>query len=358
MKFMKRALVLAKKGMGHVHPNPMVGAVLVKNGTIIGEGYHEKYGGPHAEVNAIGQKKNLEDAILYVTLEPCCHQGKTPPCTERIIQSGIKKVMVSTLDPNPLVSGKGVKRLREAGVDVEVGLLEDESKRLNEIFNHFIVHHTPFVIMKYAMTLDGKISTLSGDAKWISNETSRRHSHYTRHGCSGIMVGVDTVINDNPRLNTRLENGVDPKVIILDSRGRTPMNSHVVKKGTLIATVAMPETLMKSYEEKGVEILVTKPKDGRVDLEQLMIALGERGMDSLLVEGGGQVHGSLLSENLVHKVQAYIAPKLIGEGKSPSSGAALEWMRQAKPLKEVTFTELEGDMLIEGYLEAKCLRES
>lgn len=356
MKYMKRALELAKKGMGFVNPNPMVGAVLVRNGDIISEGYHESFGGPHAEVNAIGDLVNLEDCTLYVTLEPCCHYGKTPPCTELIIKSGIKKVVVSTLDPNPLVAGKGVRMLKEAGVDVEVGLLEEE-KRMNEIFNHYIIHKTPFIIMKYAMTLDGKISTLSGDAKWVSNETSRHHSHLTRHLCSGIMVGVDTVINDNPRLNTRLENGVDPVVIILDSHGRTPEGSHVVKEGTIIATVSMTEEQMKSYENQGVEVIVTKADNGRVDLKELMKILGAKGIDSILVEGGGKVHGSLLSDNLVHKVQAYVAPKLIGEGRSPSSGKALEYMNQAKQLRDVRFTELEGDMLIEGYLEASCLQE-
>ncbi|MCH4888106.1 bifunctional diaminohydroxyphosphoribosylaminopyrimidine deaminase/5-amino-6-(5-phosphoribosylamino)uracil reductase RibD [Acidaminobacter sp. JC074] len=349
---MKRAIELAKKGRGFVSPNPLVGAVLVRNDQIISEGYHEVYGGNHAEVNAIGQMKDLEDVSLYVTLEPCCHYGKTPPCTELIIRSGIKHVVVATLDPNPLVAGKGVQILRDHGIEVEVGILEDESKIMNEIFNHFIIHKRPFVIMKYAMTLDGKISTLTGDSKWISGDLSRKYVHQVRQIVSGILVGVDTVIKDDPMLNTRLDGKCShPRPIVLDSRGRIPLTSRLLDRAIVATTELMSESTKRELEDKGAKVLVTKSLDGRVDLEELMIKLGHMNIDSILVEGGGRVHGSFLEKNLVHKVQAFVAPKLLGEGISPIRGLELKKMNEAILLNKVTYYTFGNDLMVEGYIE-------
>jgi len=356
MEYMKLAIDLAKQGRGYVNPNPLVGAVLVKDNLVIGQGYHKAYGGPHAEVHAIGNKRNLKGAALYVTLEPCCHYGKTPPCTDLIMKSGISKVIVATLDPNPLVAGKGVEILRKHGIQVEVGLLGDEARKMNEIFNHFISHKTPYVIMKYAMTLDGKISTLSGDSKWITGEKARRHVHETRHCVSGILVGIETIIADNPLLTTRIENGLSPRPIVLDSKGRIPLKSHVIRPGTILATSDISGEKLKLLEAKGVTVLITKRKNNRVDLSQLMVLLGQMNIDSILVEGGGSVHGSLMAEGLIHKVQAYIAPKLVGSGKSPATGYHVQLMSQALDLIDISYTNLEGDILVEGYMEDVCLQ--
>ena len=351
-KYMRYAIELAKKGRGFVNPNPLVGAVLVRNEEVIGEGYHKVYGGKHAEVHAIGDMKNLEDATLYVTLEPCCHYGKTPPCTELIIKSGIKNVFVSTLDPNPLVAGKGVKRLRDHGITVEVGLLESESIRMNEIFNHFIMHKTPYVIMKYAMTLDGKISTLSKDSKWITNGLSRKYVHQIRQVVSGILVGVETVISDDPFLNTRHEGKCShPLPIVLDSRGRIPLTSRVLNSGIVATTELMPSEVKNKLKKMGVKVIVTTSKNGHVNLNELMIKLGEMNIDSLLVEGGGIVHGSFLREKLGHKVLAFISPKLLGEGISPIRGLELEKMDEAVKLKNIEHRFFGDDLMIAGYIE-------
>ncbi len=351
-KYMRYAIELAKKGRGFVNPNPLVGAVLVRNEEVIGEGYHKVYGGNHAEVHAIGDMKNLEDVTLYVTLEPCCHYGKTPPCTELIIKSGIKNVFVSTLDPNPLVAGKGVKRLRDHGITVEVGLLESESIRMNEIFNHFIMHKTPYVIMKYAMTLDGKISTLSKDSKWITNGLSRKYVHQIRQVVSGILVGVETVISDDPFLNTRHEGKCShPLPIVLDSRGRIPLTSRVLNSGIVATTELMPSEVKNKLKKMGVKVIVTTSKNGHVNLNELMIKLGEMNIDSLLVEGGGIVHGSFLREKLGHKVLAFISPKLLGEGISPIRGLELEKMDEAVKLKNIEHRFFGDDLMIAGYIE-------
>lgn len=351
-KYMKYAIELAKKGRGFVNPNPLVGAVLVRNDEIIGEGYHDVYGGKHAEVHAIGDMQNLGDVTLYVTLEPCCHYGKTPPCTELIIKSGIRNVFVSTLDPNPLVAGKGVKILRDHGITVEVGLLEYESVRMNEIFNHFIIHKTPYVILKYAMTLDGKISTISKNSKWITGELSREYVHQIRQVVSGILVGVETVIADDPLLNTRHEGECShPLPIILDSRGRIPLTSKVLNNAIVATTELMSNEVKSKLKKMGVKVIVTASKNGYVNLNELMIKLGEMNIDSLLAEGGGLVHGSFLREKLVHKVLAFIAPKLLGEGISPIRGIQLENMNEAIKLKNIEHKVFGDDLMIAGYIE-------
>lgn len=355
--FMKQALTLARRGAGLVNPNPMVGAVLVRNNQVIGQGYHQYYGGHHAEVMAIGVKKNLEDATLYVTLEPCCHQGKTPACTNLILASGIKHVVVACQDPNPLVAGKGIAILRQNGVKVTLGLLEAEAKKMNETFNHYIRHKTPFVLLKYAMTLDGNIATRCGDSKWISNESSRQHVHGFRHDYAGILVGVNTIIADNPRLNTRINKGRDPRVIVLDSRGRIPLDCRVLGQGIIVATTEfMTQEKRNLLVEKGAEVIVTKSLKKQVNLKALMIKLGRAGIDSLIVEGGKEVHTSFIKAGLARKIHVYIAPKIIGSGKSPLGELGIDLMEEALDLKDVSFHTFGNNILVEAYMEAPCLQ--
>ncbi len=359
-KFMKRAIELAKLGKGFTNPNPVVGAVLVKDNKIISEGYHTAYGKAHAEVMAIGDRKELKQCTLYVTLEPCCHYGKTPPCTELIIESGLKHVVIATLDPNPLVSGKGVEQLEEAGISVVVGCLEKESTQMNEIFNHYIKHRTPFVILKYAMTLDGKIATLSGDSKWVTNELSRKHVHQTRQQVMGIMVGINTVLADDPKLTTRLDsNGTNPRAIILDSKGKIPLNSQVLKQPCIIATTDQMCVEKKLIlEQMGSIVIELNGENSKVNLKLLMTRLGEMSIDSVLVEGGNQVHSALLSQKLCHKIQTYISPKLIGCGLSPMNGINHNFMSEALELKNIKLMTFGSDILVEGYLEeVQCLQD-
>lgn len=325
--YMKRAIELAKKGVGNVNPNPLVGAVIVKNGEIIGEGYHEKYGELHAERNALANcKADTEGASIYVTLEPCCHYGKTPPCTEAIIKSGIKKVYIGAVDPNPLVGGKGVEILRDNGIEVETGILLEECLKQNEVFFHYIEHKIPYVIMKYAMTLDGKIATYTGKSKWITSEIARDNVHRDRSRYSGIMVGVGTVLQDNPMLTSRIENGRNPVRIICDTFLRTPLYYDVVKTArdipTIIATQINSKAKIEPYIEMGVRILEVPMKGDKLDLAFLMKLLGNMGIDSIVLEGGSDLNFSALNDGIVNKVQCYIAPKIFGgnSAKSPVGG--------------------------------------
>ena len=353
--YMKRALELAKKAMGYTSPNPMVGCVVVKDGRIVTEGYHERCGEYHAERNALTKcSEDLTGATMYVTLEPCCHQGKTPPCTDIILERGIGKVYVGSMDPNPKVAGKGVQILRDHGVEVQTGLLEEECLSLNEIFFHYITTKMPYVAMKYAMTLDGKIASFSGDSKWVTGEKAREHTHFLRKKYSAILAGIDTVLADDPLLNCRTEEGVDPIRVICDSHLRLPMDSQIVKTAGKIRTIAAytnaEEETKKKLESTGVELLRISEKNGHVDLEKLIRTLGEKKIDSILVEGGGNIHGSLLQTGLVNRVYAYIAPKLIG-GKnalSPVGGEGIEKMKDAVVLQNQEILHLGADYCIRG----------
>lgn len=356
--YMEKALELAAKGMGYTSPNPMVGCVVVKNGNIVAEGYHERYGEYHAERNALlSCKEDLHGAELYVTLEPCCHHGKTPPCTEIIIERGIKKVYVGSLDSNPLVGGKGVRILEEAGIEVECGILKEQCDKLNEVFFHYIEKKTPFVVMKYAMTLDGKIAAHTGDSKWVTGETARNHVQELRKKYSGILVGIGTVKEDNPMLNCRIEEGVNPTRIICDSNLSIAddMECNIVKTAkdikTIVAYVQSEEEKKNALEHAGV-ILIQAGKNEKIDLKLLLEKLGEMGIDSILVEGGGKIHGSFLEKNLVNKVYAYIAPKLVGGdgAKTPVGGKGFEKMEEARKLKNVQVENLGEDILVTGYL--------
>lgn len=366
--YMKRALELAKTAMGHTSPNPMVGCVVVKDGRIVAEGCHEKYGEFHAERNALTKcREDVEGADLYVTLEPCCHQGKTPPCTDIIIEKRIGRVFVGAMDPNPKVAGNGVRLLREKGIQVETGILEKECLELNEIFFHFIRTGMPFVVMKYAMTLDGKIAASTGDSKWVTGEAARKHVHELRNKYSAIMAGVDTVLADDPMLNCRIPKGTDPVRIICDTHLRIPEESQIVASASEIPTiVAYAGDGKKEKREKllsaGVELIRCGDGD-QVDLNLLFHKLGERQIDSVLVEGGGTLHGSLLLTGLVNRVYAYVAPKLIGgkEAKSPVEGTGFSRMREAAVLNEIEIIPFGEDICITGKMPEKeadiCLPE-
>ena len=354
-QYMQQALDLAKTAMGHTSPNPMVGCVVVKNGKLVASGCHERYGEFHAERNALTRcKEDLTGADLYVTLEPCCHQGKTPPCTDIIIERKIGRVFVGALDPNPKVDGGGIKILREHGIEVITGILEQECLALNEIFFHYITTGLPYVAMKYAMTLDGKIASANGDSKWVTGEKAREHVHFLRKKYSAILAGIDTVLADDPLLNCRTEEGVDPIRVICDSHLRLPMDSQIVKTAGKIRTIAAytdaEEETKKKLESTGVELLQISEKNGHVDLEKLIRTLGEKKIDSILVEGGGNIHGSLLQTGLVNRVYAYIAPKLIG-GKnalSPVGGDGIEKMKDAVVLQNQEILHLGADYCIRG----------
>ena len=358
LNYMRHALELAKRGVGHVSPNPMVGAVIVKDGRIIGEGWHEHIGGLHAERNAF--KNCTEDctgATIYVTLEPCCHWGRTPPCTEAILEHKIGRVVVACLDPNPLVAGKGLQILREAGIECVSGVLEEECHALNEVFFHYITTKTPYVVMKYAMTLDGRIAAYTGDSKWITGETARQHAHQTRRQLSAIMVGIGTVLADDPMLNCRIEAGVDPIRLVCDSNLRTPVDSQLVRTARDIPTwifCANADIRRKAaLEEAGVQVIPLPDESGtHVDLRAVMDYLGGEQVDSVLLEGGGTLNGEALRLGLVHKVQAYIAPKLIGgaDAHGPVGGAGIAKMADALALENITLTRLGEDLLIEGRI--------
>lgn len=330
-EYMRRAVELAKLGIGKVNPNPLVGAVIVKEGRIIGEGYHAKYGELHAERHAFSRlTEEAEGAEMYVTLEPCCHYGKQPPCTQAIIEHGIKKVFVGSDDPNALVAGKGVQALREAGVEVVTQVMKEECDALNPVFFHFITTKTPYVLMKYAMTMDGKIACDTGKSQWITGEEARSHVQETRDALMGIMVGIQTIISDNPRLTCRIPGGRNPIRIICDSHLRIPMEAEVVQTAkemkTVVATVSSEQEKISALREAGVKVLITDSADGKVDLQDLMQKLGQEKIDSILLEGGGTLNQSALQSGIVNHIQIYLAPKIFGgTGKyTPVSGIGVK----------------------------------
>lgn len=357
-EYMKLAIELAKKGKGRVNPNPLVGAVIVKDGKIIGKGYHEKCGTNHAEVNAfLSAKESVQGATMYVTLEPCSHYGKTPPCADKIVEKKIAKVVIGMTDPNPLVSGRGIKKLEDAGIEVVTGVLEDECKKVNEVFIKYISKKVPFVVLKTAMSLDGKIATASGESQWITCEESRLKVHELRNELSGIMVGVNTVIKDNPSLTCRIENGRNPRVIVVDSKLRIPTESNVVinnkNNGLIIATTEnCDKGKMLKLEEMGVTVLKIPAKNERVDLKKLMIELGNIGVDGILLEGGSTLNYSALEEGIVDKVQVYIAPKIIGgeKAKTPVGGIGIDQLKDHFKVKNIEVSKIGQDILIEGYI--------
>lgn len=357
-KMMRNSLRLAKKGCGFVAPNPLVGATIVKNGKIIGEGYHQKFGEAHAEVNAINNAtESVKGASIYVSLEPCSHQGKTPACSLALIQHGFKRVIIASLDPNPLVSGKGVQMLKQASIEVEVGILEKEALKLNERFFKFIQTKKPFIAIKMASSLDGKIATYNGDSKWITNEKSRAFSHRLRLQYSSILVGINTVLTDDPSLNVRLKNinTKNPLRIVLDSKLQIPFKAKILDIGiapTWIATTKQASSIkIKQLENLGLTVLICPEINGKIDLNFLIEKLGNEGIDSLLVEGGGTVNFGFAKEKLVDKVYAFLAPKLIGgeSAKTGMEGAGFASLSEVIELKNLTYKRIKNDLLIEAY---------
>ncbi len=351
---MERAIELAKRARGFTSPNPMVGAVIVKDGRVIGEGYHERCGELHAERNALASlTESAEGATIYVTLEPCCHYGKTPPCTEAIIEHKLAKVVIGSRDPNPLVSGKGAAILRKAGIEVVEDFMREECDAINPIFFHYITTKRPYVAMKYAMTMDGKIATRTGASKWITGEAARNHVQTLRHAYKGIMVGIGTVLADNPMLNCRMQGGIDPVRIVCDTHLRIPMDCQIVQTADTIETILATSTNEKGKIEqlikKGVQILQIPEKDGCIDLNFLMQTLGEKGIDSILLEGGGRLNDSFLREKLIQKAYVYLAPKIFGgeDAKTPVEGIGVSLPEQSANFKLQQIQQIEEDILLE-----------
>lgn len=350
--FMKEALRIAKNAEGRTSPNPMVGAVIVREGKIIAEGWHRKAGTPHAEVHAINMAGELaKNSSLYVTLEPCSHFGRTPPCANKIVEAGISKVVIAMKDPNSKVAGRGIEILKSAGIEVEVGLLEEEARELNEVFLKWVTKKIPFVTAKFACSLDGKISTVGGESKWITCEESRKFSHHLRDISDAIMVGVNTVIADNPSLTTRIENGKNPIRILVDSMARTPLDSNVICDGQAKTVIAVtenaPSEKIAALKNLGIEIIFAG-KDEKVDLKILLEELARREITSVLVEGGGTLHFSMFEKNLVDKVFAFIAPKILG-GKNALTaveGAGFQKLSDAVQLKNLTAEKIGEDILL------------
>lgn len=354
-KYMRLALELAEKGCGWVAPNPMVGAVIVKDGKIIGQGWHEKFGQPHAERNALAScTETPKGATMYVTLEPCCHYGKQPPCTDAILESGIRRVVVGAGDPNPLVGGKGIQRLREHGIEVTEHVLQEECQRVNEVFMYYIRTKRPFVVMKYAMTMDGKTAAYTGASQWITGEQAREYVQMQRHRYTAIMAGVGTVLTDDPLLNCRMPGGRQPIRIICDTRLRTPLTARVVVTAkqvpTILATCCSEREKQLAYEEAGCRIWQLGEKNGHVDLLQFMTELGQEGIDSVLLEGGGTLNWAAMECGIVQKVQAYIAPKLLGgcTAKTPIDGKGVPSPVEAFLLKNTAIIRLGEDFMLES----------
>jgi len=344
--YMNRAWELALQGWGRTSPNPMVGAVIVKSGKIIAEGYHHYCGGDHAEVDAF-KKAGLraKGATLYVTLEPCGHTGRTPPCTQAILKAGIKKVIVGALDPNKLNHGKSLKFLRRHGVEVEQGLLADELTRLNEAFNCWITTGLPFVTAKIAQTIDGKIATLEGESKWITSDFARDYAHRLRYGFDAIMVGINTVLKDNPQLRTLPSKRI--KKIILDTHGKISPRAKLLE-GTRPEDIFV-FTAKPAGKKIKAQMIKAPLYNGKIDLKWALKYLGEREISSVLIEGGGAVVGEALARNLVDKMMIYTAPKIMGEGLQSVRGLTPKNLAGVVQLKEMSFDKIGEDILIQGY---------
>lgn len=360
-QFMRRALALAERGRGRTSPNPMVGAVVVQSNEVVGEGFHQKAGTPHAEIHALRQAgERAQDATLYVSLEPCCHFGRTPPCTEAVIKTGIRQVVVAMVDPNPQVAGKGISALRQAGLETQVGLLEREAKKQNASFIKYISTGLPLVILKAATSLDGKIATSTGESKWITGPQSRTRVHQIRDAADAVLVGVGTVLADDPLLTTRLPNSVgqDPVRIVVDSQGRTPPTAKIFNSdsqaGVIIATTDQISASQRQvYRELGAQVLVVNSVANRVNLTQLIVQLGQREITSVLIEGGGEIHASAIRSGIVDRVMFFLAPILVGGVDAPGAiqGMGVQQLSQAVKLGEMKVKKIGADLLIEASVE-------
>lgn len=358
-KYMRLAMQLAGNAIGRTSPNPLVGAVIVKDNRVVGCGWHRKAGTQHAEVHALNQAGELaQGADVYVTLEPCAHYGKTPPCAKALVEAKVKNVYGGLLDVNPKVAGKGFNILEDAGIHVEYGFLQDELRKQNEVFFKWIEHKKPFVVLKAAMTLDGKIATATGQSKWITNETSRAYGYKLRDIYDGIMVGINTVIEDNPMLTARVDGGKNPIRIVVDSSLRIDINANVVQDKsakTIIATTdkADKDKILKLQAQDVDVIVVDKDENDKVDIEKLLDILGQQNICSILVEGGATLNGSFVAKKLVDKVYFFIAPKIVGgkEAKTPVAGTGILNLQEALALKDIQIEKLEEDILIIGRVD-------
>lgn len=350
--FMQKALDLARKGIGKTSPNPLVGCVIVKQNKIVGKGYHKMAGGPHAEINALEDaREQSKGATLYVNLEPCNHYGRRPPCTEKIIKAGISQVIIGMQDPNPLVSGKGIFRLRQAGIDVKVGVLEKQAKQLNEVFIKYITKNTPFVIAKIAQSIDGKIALSSGKSKWITGRRSREEGHKLRHVCDGIAVGIKTVLADDPRLTCRLKNGKNPIKIVVDSKAKLPLESRLLESGKVILATTENADIHKieSLHKIGVDTIKTSGKN-KVNLTELLLKLGKMNITSVLIEGGAKLLTSFLREDLIDKLVVFLSPKIIGgDGINAIDDLGIEQIKDIYSMKITNIQKLEQDIKMELY---------
>lgn len=358
-KYMRLAMQLAGNAIGRTSPNPLVGAVIVKDNRVVGCGWHRKAGTPHAEVHALNQAGELaQGADVYVTLEPCAHYGKTPPCSKALVEAKVKNVYGGLLDVNPKVAGKGFKILEDAGIHVEYGFLQDELRKQNEVFFKWIEHKKPFIVLKAAMTLDGKIATATGQSKWITNETSRAYGYKLRDIYDGIMVGINTVIEDNPMLTARVDGGKNPIRIVVDSSLKIDINANVVQDKsarTIVATTdkADKDKILKLQAQDVDVIVVDKDENDKVDIEKLLDILGQQNICSILVEGGATLSGSFVAKKLVDKVYFFIAPKIVGgkEAKTPVEGTGILNLQEALALKDIQIEKLEEDILIIGRVD-------
>ncbi len=352
-EYMRRAIALAKQAEGFTNPNPMVGAVIVKDGRIIGEGYHKRCGELHAERNAFANlTESAEGATIYVTLEPCCHYGKTPPCTEAILENKIGRVVIGSRDQNPLVAGKGAKMLREHGIEVEEDFLREECDALNPVFFHYITTRMPYVTVKYAMTADGKIATKTGASKWITGDEARAKVQKMRHKNMAILAGIGTVLVDDPMLNVRVEGLKSPVRVICDSELRIPLESQIVQTSleykTIVACAKAADDKKKMLEAKHIEVMEVPDENGKVDVKELMVRLGAKGIDSVFVEGGAIINDVLFRNDLVNRLEVFIAPKVFGgaDAKSPVEGEGVLKVADAPKFSLLTSEKIGDDILL------------
>ena len=351
-KYMDLAIKLAEKGKGYVSPNPLVGCVIIKRGKIVGRGYHKKYGDAHAEINALKTAgKKAVNSTMYVNIEPCSHWGKTSPCTEKIVEAGVREVVVGMEDPNPLVDG--YKELKFRGLKTRIGILRDRAKKLNEFYIKYMKTKRPFVILKLAMTLDGKIATSTGHSKYITSRAARKYVHQLRNNVDAVMVGLNTIKRDNPQLDSRLVKGKNPLKIIVDSKLNISEKSKVFKdprKVIIATTKKAPKKKIDKLQHKGVRVLVLKPKRGLVDLKDLMKELGKSEIASVMIEGGAELSGSAIKERLIDKLLMFTAPKIIGNGLDPIKNLGIKSVSKAIKLKNISTKKIGKDFLVEGYL--------
>ncbi len=350
--YMAQALKLAAKAKGMTSPNPLVGALVVKRGQIVGRGFHKKAGTEHAEVLALNEaQERAKNATLYVTLEPCSHWGRTPPCTDKIIQAGIREIIIGTKDPNPKVNG--AQELKAHGLKFKMGILEDEINKINETYNTYMKHNRPFVLLKVATTLDGKIATKSGESKYISGPASRRKVHEMRSIVDAVIVGSRTVHKDDPQLTTRLVKGKNPFRVVVDSKCSVPLNSKMFKEpgSAIIATTTnAPLQKIEAARQKGIEVIVGKPKDGKVDIKHMLSELANKEITHVMVEGGAQLNGAFLAARLVDKMMVFLAPDVLGEGISSVGDLGITKLNKAIKLTNIQTEKLGKDILVEGYV--------